>query len=121
MRKKGAMAGPRGGPSLKKLGLLIAALIAGVLFYQKLSAISLNSLLEPSSNRKHYERLYEGAMDEVADWRQRYDNESAKAEQHRQFLNQVELQAKKLAEEKERLKAQVLKLQEELKRNGALG
>lgn len=28
-------------------------------------------------------------MDEVADWRQRYDNESAKAEQHRQFLNQV--------------------------------
>lgn len=51
MRKKGAMAGPRGGPSLKKLGLLIAALIAGVLFYQKLSAISLNSLLEPSSNR----------------------------------------------------------------------
>ncbi|KAL3687715.1 hypothetical protein R1sor_014024 [Riccia sorocarpa] len=110
------MAVHRGRPSMKKLLLLVVALILGVLFYRKLSSLSLNSLLESDFSREQYERLYAGAMDEVADWRQRYDNETAKAELHKQFLEKVEMEAKKLAEEKEKLKAQLISLQEQLLR-----
>ncbi|KAL2630034.1 hypothetical protein R1flu_014720 [Riccia fluitans] len=115
------MAGSRGRPSMKKLLLLIVALILGVLFYQKLSSLSLNSLVDSNFSREQYERLYFGAMDEAADWRQRYDNETAKAELHQQFLEQVELEAKELAKEKERLNAQVMSLQEQLRRDGGRG
>lgn len=82
MRKKRGMAGS-GDPRLKNL-------IAGVTFCRKFALISLSSLLVPTW--KSWK-----AMNEAADWR--YDSESAKAKERRQFLNLSYFPEKKQAED----------------------
>ncbi|KAJ7541043.1 hypothetical protein O6H91_10G042900 [Diphasiastrum complanatum] len=67
---------------------LILMVIAGVAIFQKLWSVQLD-LNEARLNKFHIQKLYNDVLDEVADWRRKYDDEVKVTQEHRQSLKQV--------------------------------
>ncbi|CAM6086000.1 unnamed protein product [Calypogeia fissa] len=113
------MAKPRQGPSLKKFMVLTAVLVTVVLVYRMMSSIPLDLLSKQSYNRVYYEQMYSEVSDEVADWRQRYDSEFGRAEEYLKSLSKMQSQVKLLQEENESLKADLIRLKDQVKEHDA--
>lgn len=80
---------------------LIVFMVFGVFLLQRMWTVQ-SDLRHAQSNSAHLDRLYDEALDEVADWRNKYDADIKKADESLQEktknIETLELEAKSLRE-----------------------